>query len=103
MANEQQIGARLARVFSLAGKTALITGAGSGLGRATANLFAEVGAQVVVADLMLDAAKATVAQIEANGGEALDQPVVRAGMRRAKPAHAPDRGSVTHVRSPQRR
>jgi NAD(P)-dependent dehydrogenase (short-subunit alcohol dehydrogenase family) len=71
MANEQQIGTRLARIFSLAGKTALITGAGSGLGRATANLFAEVGAQVVVADLVLDAAKATVAQIEANGGEAL--------------------------------
>lgn len=71
MSNEQQIGARLARIFSLAGKTALITGAGSGLGRVTANLFADVGAQVVVVDLNLAAAKATVAQLEANGGNAL--------------------------------
>lgn len=71
MSNIQQIGARLARIFSLAGKTAIITGSGSGLGRATAALFAEVGAQMVVADLNLDAAKATVTQIESNGGTAL--------------------------------
>ncbi len=71
MATTAQIGQRLAQVFSLAGKTALITGAGSGLGRATATLFADVGAQVVVADLNLEAAQATVALIEAQGGEAL--------------------------------
>ena len=71
MVSEQNIAARLAGIFSLAGKTALITGAGSGLGRDTAKLFCDVGAQVVVADLNLEAAKATVAQIEANGGVAI--------------------------------
>ncbi|MBV9994350.1 MAG: SDR family oxidoreductase [Caulobacteraceae bacterium] len=71
MQDEAKIGARLAPLFSLSGKTALITGAGSGLGKATANLFAEVGAEVVVTDLILEAAQATAAQIEANGGVAI--------------------------------
>ena len=71
MHSTTQIGARLARIFSLTGKTALITGAGSGLGRATSNLFAEVGAQVVVADLNLESAQITVAQIQAQGGESI--------------------------------
>jgi 3-oxoacyl-[acyl-carrier protein] reductase len=44
----------------LEGKVALITGAGSGIGRATARRFAAEGARVVAADLDLDAARATV-------------------------------------------
>ena len=45
-------------------KTAVITGAGSGVGRASALRFAEEGAAVVCADIDLDRAKETVAQVE---------------------------------------
>lgn len=48
----------------LAGKTALITGAGSGIGRQTALLFASEGADVVVVDIDTEAAAATVAAIQ---------------------------------------
>lgn len=41
----------------LNGKTAIVTGAGSGMGKATAQLFAKQGANVIFADLHLDAAK----------------------------------------------
>ena len=54
----------------LAGKVALITGAGGGLGRVGAELFAAEGAQVVVADAVEDAGRATVDAIRAAGGEA---------------------------------
>ncbi len=56
--------------FSLAGKTAIITGAGSGIGRAIAVLFARQGAQVAVFDQDKEAGKAAVAEILANGGKA---------------------------------
>jgi NAD(P)-dependent dehydrogenase (short-subunit alcohol dehydrogenase family) len=55
----------------LDGKVALITGAGSGIGRASAELFAAEGAAVAVVDLRLDAAEETVAKILAAGGRAL--------------------------------
>lgn len=54
----------------LESKTAVITGAGSGVGRASARRFAEEGARVVCADLDGDAAKETVRLIEAAGGTA---------------------------------
>ena len=57
--------------MKLKDKVALITGAGSGIGRATAVLFAREGAGVAVVDLKEDAAKATVEQIEQGGGQAL--------------------------------
>ncbi|MEX1009357.1 MAG: SDR family NAD(P)-dependent oxidoreductase [Acidimicrobiia bacterium] len=57
----------------LEGKSAVITGAGSGVGRASALRFAEEGARVVVADLQLDWAKETVRQVEAIGGTAVAQ------------------------------
>lgn len=53
--------------MSLKGKVAIITGAGSGIGHATALKFAREGARVVVADLNLEAAQAVVAEIEAAG------------------------------------
>ena len=52
-------------------KAAIVTGGGSGIGEATALLFAAEGAQVVVADIRLDAARATTATITASGGTAV--------------------------------
>ncbi len=52
-------------------KVAVITGAGSGIGRATARRFAAEGARVVVADLFGDTAAAVAAEIKADGGEAI--------------------------------
>jgi NAD(P)-dependent dehydrogenase (short-subunit alcohol dehydrogenase family) len=53
----------------LAGKVALITGAGSGQGRAAARLFADHGARIVVADINADGAAETVRLLEERGGE----------------------------------
>jgi NAD(P)-dependent dehydrogenase (short-subunit alcohol dehydrogenase family) len=50
------------------GRVALVTGAGSGIGRASALLFAQRGARVVAADVNGDAAQETVQTIEAEGG-----------------------------------
>jgi NAD(P)-dependent dehydrogenase (short-subunit alcohol dehydrogenase family) len=52
------------------GKTAIVTGGGSGIGRATALLLAREGAAIVVADYNDEGAKETVAQVEAAGGKA---------------------------------
>lgn len=57
--------------MKLQGKVAVVTGAGSGMGRAIAILFAKEGAKVVVSDINIDTANATVAEIKANGGEAM--------------------------------
>jgi 3-oxoacyl-[acyl-carrier protein] reductase len=55
---------------SVAGKTVIVTGAASGMGRATAHLFADEGANVVVADLGDDRVARVVAEITAvHGGE----------------------------------
>ncbi len=54
-----------------AGKVALVTGAGSGIGRAASQRLAQEGAAVVVADISEAGAQATVALIEALGGKAI--------------------------------
>jgi NAD(P)-dependent dehydrogenase (short-subunit alcohol dehydrogenase family) len=59
------------RVGLLEGKVGLVTGAGSGIGRATAITFAQDGARVSVADRNAEAGRETVSLIEAAGGEAL--------------------------------
>ena len=53
------------------GKTALVTGGGSGIGRATALEFAAQGASVVVADQDGESAKATADKIDSLGGKAV--------------------------------
>ncbi len=55
----------------LAGKSAIVTGAGSGIGEAIAVLFAQEGARVVVADVDVDGGQRTVERIVREGGEAI--------------------------------
>ncbi len=59
--------------MQLKDKVTVITGAGSGVGRASAKRFAEEGASVVCADIDLDRAKETVAEIETMGASAMAQ------------------------------
>lgn len=53
------------------GKVALVTGAGGGIGRAAAELFAARGAKVAVVDINAEIGSETVSRIQAAGGEAL--------------------------------
>ncbi len=62
------------------GKIALVTGGGSGIGRATALVFAREGAKVVVTDVVVEGGEETVRLIKAAGGEAL---FVKADMAKA--------------------
>jgi NAD(P)-dependent dehydrogenase (short-subunit alcohol dehydrogenase family) len=55
----------------LEGKVALVTGGGSGIGRATAVLMAREGARVAVSDLSKDGIEATVGLINAGGGQGI--------------------------------
>jgi NAD(P)-dependent dehydrogenase (short-subunit alcohol dehydrogenase family) len=57
-------------MFSLQNKTAVITGGGSGIGKAVAELFAAQGASVFILELNKDAADETVKTIQAKGGNA---------------------------------
>lgn len=57
--------------LSLAGKTAIVTGAASGIGRAIAETYARAGARVAIADLNENGANETAKAIQAAGGTAM--------------------------------
>ena len=77
----------------LAGKIAVVTGAGSGVGRAGARLMARDGARVAVADIDEDAAAAVAAEIRDAGGEAIAIPV---DVRDSASVQALVAGTVAH-------
>ncbi|MFN4314209.1 MAG: SDR family NAD(P)-dependent oxidoreductase [Chitinophagaceae bacterium] len=58
------------KLFDLSGKIALVTGAGSGIGKAIARLFAQQGARVGIIDINAEQAEATRSMVESEGGEA---------------------------------
>jgi NAD(P)-dependent dehydrogenase (short-subunit alcohol dehydrogenase family) len=60
--------------MNLAGKVAIVTGAGGGLGRSHALFLARQGARLVVNDMSADAAEAVAVEIVAAGGEAIASP-----------------------------
>ena len=60
--------------FDLSGRVAVITGAGSGIGREAALVFAGAGARVVVGDVSTDGLFETVRLVEAVGGRAIAVP-----------------------------
>jgi 3-hydroxybutyrate dehydrogenase len=58
-------------IMKLEGKSAIVTGSASGIGRQIAFTYAREGAKVAIADLNLDAANATAEEIRAAGGQSL--------------------------------
>jgi len=60
----------MSEFFSLAGKTAIVTGGGSGIGQAISKVFARAGAKVEILEMNEEAAAATVDEIRSAGGQA---------------------------------
>lgn len=77
----------------LAGRVAFITGAGSGIGRATAELFAREGARVAIAEIDAAAGEETAQRVTAAGGEAIAIPT---DVREEESLRAAIRATVQH-------
>src|SRR5262245_65783920 len=60
--------------FELAGKRALVTGGGQGVGRGICHMLAQAGATVLVNDFLPERASSVVSEIQTAGGEALAVP-----------------------------
>ena len=75
MSLPQSEGNALGTLQKLAGKSAIVTGAASGIGREIARIYAREGALVAIADLNADAARATADEIRAAGGQAMSVPM----------------------------
>lgn len=83
--------------MSLSGRTAFISGAGHGIGRATARAMARLGATVGINDLKPDVVEEAVAEIRALGGQAIGLPCdvsTRDGMREAVAQFKRDAGRL---------
>ncbi|HTY55302.1 MAG TPA: SDR family NAD(P)-dependent oxidoreductase [Candidatus Binataceae bacterium] len=81
----------------LASKIALITGAGSGIGRATAKLFAAEGARIAAVDIVEDAAAAAAREINEGGGKAI---ALRCDMSRGPDVQAMVAATVERLGAP---
>src|SRR3712207_3024321 len=80
--------------YHFTNKTTVVTGAGSGIGRATALAFAERGARVVCADIDLAAAEKTAAECEERGAASASAHQVDVSDRAAVEALAAELGAV---------
>lgn len=77
----------------LAGKVAFVTGAGTGIGRATAELFAREGARVAIAEINAATGQETAHRIAAAGGEAI---AIETDVREEDSLRAAFRTTVQH-------
>lgn len=68
--DQQEVARRALDALTLRGKVAMVTGAGSGIGRGIALCLASFGASVAALDIRAEAAAETVQMIQADGGEA---------------------------------
>lgn len=75
-------------MFKLNNKKAIVTGGGSGIGKAVCLVFGKAGAHVFVADLNKEAAATTVQEIESAGGKATAVPVNVASQEEVVTAYA---------------